>query len=225
MTSTPGWDPIWEKIFKELEWGKYPSEHVVRFVARNFYKAPDRSKVRLFDLGCGTGTSSLFMAREGFEVHGIDGSETAIQRVNNSFKAEGLRGTFKTGDFVALPWDDNMFDGAVENVALCCNPFSRCKMAVAEILRILKPGGLFQSCNFTNRSWGFESGVSVGKNEYSSFADGPLHERGFGLLMDRDQIDELYSGFDDVVVEKMSRTGCGQKHLIEWWLVECRKPA
>lgn len=32
------WDPIWEKVFKDNEWGKYPGENLIQFVARNFYK-------------------------------------------------------------------------------------------------------------------------------------------------------------------------------------------
>lgn len=28
---------LWENIHANQEWGKYPSEQVVRFVARNYY--------------------------------------------------------------------------------------------------------------------------------------------------------------------------------------------
>jgi hypothetical protein len=50
---TPGWDPVWEQIFSSREWGKYPPEHVVRFVDRNSYRVPDRKQVRLLEVGCG----------------------------------------------------------------------------------------------------------------------------------------------------------------------------
>jgi hypothetical protein len=43
------WDPVWERIFQSKEWGKYPPEHVIRFVARNFYLARDRNKIRLLE--------------------------------------------------------------------------------------------------------------------------------------------------------------------------------
>lgn len=52
---TPGWDPIWEEIYRKQEWGKYPPEYVIRFIARNFYHAADRRCVRLLDLGCDPG--------------------------------------------------------------------------------------------------------------------------------------------------------------------------
>jgi tRNA G46 methylase TrmB len=52
----------------QQEWGKYPPEHVIRFVARNFYRVPDRKYVHLLEVGCGPGANVWFMAREGFAV-------------------------------------------------------------------------------------------------------------------------------------------------------------
>ncbi|MEI9897627.1 MAG: hypothetical protein WDN28_28155 [Chthoniobacter sp.] len=65
MSTLPSWDPVWERLFREQEWGKYPPEHVIRFVARNFYKAPDRKQVRLLDLGGGTGALYLVYGEGG----------------------------------------------------------------------------------------------------------------------------------------------------------------
>ncbi len=62
------WDPVWEEIFRRKEWGKYPPEHVIRFVARNFYRVADRASIRLLEIGCGPGANIWFMTREGFTV-------------------------------------------------------------------------------------------------------------------------------------------------------------
>src|SRR3989338_11176865 len=94
------WDKTWEKVFSSKEWGKYPPEVLVRFVARNYYAAPDRSKIKILDLGCGTGAATWYMAREGFSVVGIDGSKTAIKIARRRFKAEKLKADFKNGDIV-----------------------------------------------------------------------------------------------------------------------------
>lgn len=50
-------DESWEKIHAQREWGKYPSEHVIRFVARNYYKN-DRKATKALDVGCGAGANT-----------------------------------------------------------------------------------------------------------------------------------------------------------------------
>lgn len=45
-------DQTWEEIHKNQSWGKYPTEHVIRFIARNYY-SQERSKIKILDFGCG----------------------------------------------------------------------------------------------------------------------------------------------------------------------------
>jgi SAM-dependent methyltransferase len=223
MSNIPSWDPIWEKVFSEQEWGKYPPEHVIRFVARSFYKAPDRKQVKLLDLGSGTGACAWFMAREGFDVSSIEGSKTAVAQARERFSRENLAGDLRVGDFIELPWPDEHFDGVVENAALCCNRFDQCKRVVAEARRVLKPGGHFLSSNLSNETWGYGIGEEVERNTFRNISQGPLQNRGLALLMDRAQVDELYSPFKDVRVEKATWTMDSLQHCADWWIVESRK--
>lgn len=39
----------WEKIHSTQEWGRYPSETVIRFIARNYYKT-EREKIKILDV-------------------------------------------------------------------------------------------------------------------------------------------------------------------------------
>jgi ubiquinone/menaquinone biosynthesis C-methylase UbiE len=225
MSSAPkaGWDPTWEEIFRNQEWGKYPPEHVVRFVARNFYRVPDRKTVRLLDLGCGPGACIWYMAREGFSVAGIDGSETAIRQAAQRLKAEGLAADLQNGDYTDLPWPDGSFDGVIDNVTLYCNRFENCQRAVAEVKRVLKPRGVFLSCNFTDRTWGYGKGRKIEFDGFTDILEGPLHGKGFALFLSKQRVDELYQPFQEVKVERLSWTAEEMRHLIELWLVEARK--
>lgn len=184
-----GWDRVWEEIFRSREWGKYPPEHVVRFVARNFYDAPDRATVHLLEVGCGPGANIWFMVREGFSVSGIDGSPTAIAQAQQRLGNEGLSADLRVGDYTTLPWENNSFDGVVENVSLCCNPWAAINLALGEIRRVLKPGAPFLSSFFTDRTWGYGLGAEVKPDGFLSISEGPLADGGFCLFLNRKWLD------------------------------------
>ena len=58
------WDATWEEVFRQQEWGKYPGEDLIRFVARNFYNVEKRSDIKILEVGCGPGANLWFIARE-----------------------------------------------------------------------------------------------------------------------------------------------------------------
>jgi SAM-dependent methyltransferase len=218
------WGPVWEEIFQRKEWGKYPPEHVIRFVARNFYRAVDRSKIRLLEIGCGPGANVWCMACEGFTVSGIDGSSTAIQKAHLRLTNEHLTADLRIGDFAQLPWPDDSFDGVVENVSLCTNPWSSIQRALREVHRVLKPGAPFLSSFFTERTWGYGLGEMVEPDSFTNIPEGPLAGTGFCLFLKRDRIPGLFRDFSDVNVERISQTLDGEQHIIEQFVITCRKP-
>ncbi len=124
-------DQRWEEIHAERELGRYPKEEFVRWVAHNYYQASDRSAVRFLDLGCGSGASTWFLAREGFTVTALDGSLSAIKRV----------GTGVVADAVNLPFKDNCFDVVVDILCISHNTINDINTIVEEVARVLKPGG------------------------------------------------------------------------------------
>jgi SAM-dependent methyltransferase len=222
----PGsWDPAWETIFKSRAWGTYPSEHVVRFVARHFGAVPDRAAVTLLDLGTGAGGAcAWYMAREGFSVAAIEASPTGMDLARQRFAAERVSVDARLGDIITLPWSDATFDGVVDNACLCCNAFANCRRIVPEVFRVLKPGGRFLSANFTDRCSGYGRGREVEPGGFTSrTGSGPLAGDYFTLFMGRAQVDELYGIFDEVVVDLSSFTSGGGSDRVELWLVTCSK--
>jgi len=225
MTVRQSWDSEWERIFRGREWGKYPAEHVVRFVARRFYASPDRSKVRLLDLGCGAGgASTWFFAREGFSVSAIDGSETAVAKARHRLKDETLVADIRCADAIDLPWDDGVFDAVIDNACLCNNTFENSVLIVEEVHRVLKPGGWLHSVNFTDRCSDYGQGPAVEPGGFASRSgDGPLSGAYFTRFAGRAQVDALYRPFAEVVVDTESRTEQGGRHFVESWIATCRK--
>jgi SAM-dependent methyltransferase len=216
-------DPIWEETFQTEEWGKYPPEHVIRFVARNFYACPDRQAIRLLDAGCGPGGSTWYMAREGFRVAGIDGSSTAIERANTRLRTEGLSAELQVGDYVVLPWPDEFFDGVIDNFSFYSNLCADWQLAVDEVFRVLRSGGLFLTCSFTPNCWGYGIGRTVEPGTFTDIPEGPLYSRGLAHFISEGELRHLLRRFRRIDVECESRTMCGQQRLVDMWIATAVK--
>lgn len=217
------WDPKWEEIFSSRSWGKYPPEELVRWVARNFYQIPERGTVKILDLGCGIGTCSWFLAREGFTVCGIDGSSAAIRLVREWFDSEGHQGEFKVGDFIELPWPDEYFDGVIDIAALTCNTFTASRHILSEVRRVLKPGGRFFSMTFKDGCWGDGTGQAIEPHTFKEISEGPMLGMGVNRYSPESEVRELYDLFDDLHLEYSLRSVEDMKHVVSHWVVTCRK--
>src|SRR5262249_55757028 len=78
--NTISFDPRWEHWHAAKARGRWPNEHFVRFVMKNYGAVPERSKVTFLDLGCGGCGNVRFLSEEGFNVVGVDASANALAR-------------------------------------------------------------------------------------------------------------------------------------------------
>jgi hypothetical protein len=97
---------------------------------------------RLLDVAAGSGTSALLAAREfGCEAVGVDYGAKAIGDAQLAAARAGLgsRARFVVGDAERLPFADGSFDAVLCECSL--STFADKPRAVAEIRRVLRPGG------------------------------------------------------------------------------------
>ncbi|EAK2559862.1 class I SAM-dependent methyltransferase, partial [Campylobacter jejuni] len=149
------------------EWGKYPSENVIRFIARNFYNVQDRSKINILELGFGTGANLWFCAKEGFSVSGIEWSKTGLERFKARMKDENLNDKIKQielGDYIDKldSFKDDSFDAWMDNYSLAYNDFDKTKKIIDKAMKKLKKGGKFLSVTPSLDNDGFEKDESLG---------------------------------------------------------------
>lgn len=138
------WDNTWEEVFSNNEWGKYPAESLIRFIARNFYKVNKRESIKILEVGCGPGANLWYMNREGFTVYGIDGSETAIKKAEKRLKEDIWDGkgnySLQVGDIISLPFEDNFFDAVIDCEVTYANKYDEAKRMFAEMHRVVRGG-------------------------------------------------------------------------------------
>lgn len=112
--------------------------------APSFVPYLDRYRVTtLLDLGCGTGGDSLFLARRGIHVSGMDYSRAALQRAQAKTQAASLDVAFRHGDMAQpLPFADATFGAVMSNVALHSFGDQPIHQIVREMRRVVHPAGL-----------------------------------------------------------------------------------
>jgi len=216
---TRSWDPSWEKVFSSRDWGKYPPEDLIRFTARNFYRAPLRKMIRFLDAGSGTGACSWYLAREGFSVYGVDGSPTAIRKCIQRFREEKLEGFFLQCDLVELPFQSETFDAVVDVCSLSQNVYGQIKRIVREIRRVLKPGGKFFSMLFKDGCWGENTGTEIERGTFNEIPEGPFKDLGVTHFTRENEIPEIFRGFSVVSYEILTHSYESRTRAIEYWII------
>jgi ubiquinone/menaquinone biosynthesis C-methylase UbiE len=95
---------------------------------------------RVLDAACGTGLDTLFLARQGRAMTGIDASPGMIAQLREKAAREGLRIEARVGDAADLSaWPDASFDGILSAFA-GLNTVDLDAFA-AGAARLLRPGG------------------------------------------------------------------------------------
>lgn len=120
--------PVWDT-------GITPPE-LVEFVA-------SRSPGRALDLGCGTGTNVIYLAKHGWQAIGIDFAWSAIRYARRKVHQAGVKADLRVGDVTRLHGIDGSFDlildiGCFHNLPDAGRPAYR-----THIEHLLAPSGTY----------------------------------------------------------------------------------
>jgi SAM-dependent methyltransferase len=122
-TSRPRWDD-----------GAIPSQ--VAQLASN--QGRTRSAI---DLGCGTGTHSIYLAQQGFAVIGVDISPTAVRQAQEKASRAGVKPESVVHDVTHLDFLPGPFDIALDVGCLHGLGASGQQRYGLELTRLMQPGG------------------------------------------------------------------------------------
>jgi len=107
--------------------------------ARLVKHAGVRAGQEVLDVGCGTGVVAVTAARVGARVRGLDLTPELLERARENARIANVEIEFREGDVEALPFRDAAFDVVLSQFGHMFAP--RPEIALAEMLRVLKPGG------------------------------------------------------------------------------------
>jgi SAM-dependent methyltransferase len=93
----------------------------------------------VLDVACGTGVVAVTAARLGARVTGLDLTAELLERARENAALAKVSIDFHEGDVEKLPFDDSEFDVVLSQYGHMFAP--RPDVAIAEMLRVLRPGG------------------------------------------------------------------------------------
>lgn len=218
---------IWENIFKNNEWGKYPPVSLIKFIAKNYYKSPNRKGIKILEIGSGTGANIWYMAREGFTVYGIEGSKTACDNALKRLSVEGLDdlvGEIVVGDYARYldSFPDGYFDAIIDCESLYCNSFDKSKLVINTAFNKLKSGGRMLSITFADGTFGLH-GNEVGYHAVLPI-NGPMTDKGFTRYTTKEDIERLYKLKNNQItsIERLE-LHLNNNEIIKEWIIELKK--
>lgn len=95
----------------------------------------------VLECGCGSAEVSAFLARQGYRCTLLDAAPAALQVARRRFARSGLTANYVEGNVYRLPFADNSFD-IVTSFGLL-EHFADVDRVIAEMTRVIRPGGLF----------------------------------------------------------------------------------
>lgn len=113
----------------------------------------------VLDVGCGVGYGPIYLARTfGCRVVGVDLYASMVERARERVRREGMgdRVEVRQGDMMDLPFEEGQFDVVMAESVIAFAPDKT--RALAEFVRVLKPGGMV---GFTEVTWARAPGPAL----------------------------------------------------------------
>ena len=111
------------------------------FVASLVPKFKKEGVKKIFDIGFGVGRHTILFAKEGFDVYGIDTSESGLEYANKWARKEKITVRLELGEMSNLPFESDFFDLIIAWNVLYHGILDSIRKSIEEIRRCLKQDG------------------------------------------------------------------------------------
>lgn len=134
------WNEIYQKGARNYKYYNIHEPHEAMPRLSRLFKQAGIKVV--LDLGCGAGRNLLYLAKQGFELYGIDLAHDGIALLSRQLDNQSLRAQLIVGDiYQPLPYPADFFDAIVSVQVIQHGRENQIRKMIKEMIRVLKPGG------------------------------------------------------------------------------------
>jgi len=201
----------------------YPNDHVVRFLMTNRELLERHHPARFLDIGLGAGRHTKLAAELGFRACGIDISFVGLQHARERLLTAELRASLSQASMLALPFMDCSFAAVLSYGVFNYGTANEMKQAIAEVCRILVPGGRAFVVLRTTDDYRFGKGVRLGHNTFELSITETNEFHSTQHFVAADEIPVYFANFARVSFEKADTTFGNRTGLNSDWLITAEK--
>jgi ubiquinone/menaquinone biosynthesis C-methylase UbiE len=214
---TSGTEPFSREWSEAIENYRYRIEPFIHSIAQ-FTR--HRGK-RVLEVGVGAGTDHLQWARAGADLYGVDLTDAGVEATRRRLEIYGLSSRLRRVDAESLPFEDGFFDVVYSWGVI--HHSQHPERIIAEIRRVLKPGGtfigmLYQRPSLTTLRVWLKHALLKGR-PWRSFKDVlSSHVESTGTkAYTKAELRALFADFDDAEITPLLTVG--DTHRLPKWLV------
>ena len=205
---------FWETSFRDKQemWGYEPADSAIETL--QFFKQHGLNKILI--PGFGYGRNARIFTDNGFEVTGIEISETAIDIATKHF-GDSIK--VYHGSVSSMPFDKEIYDGIFSYALIhLLSTEERIKL-IEDCYRQLRPGGYMVFVSISKMDFRYGQGKETSNDTFETWPGVTLY------FYDSDSIKSEFGnyGLMDAEVINEPVTDLGDKPTQRFWYIICKK--
>ncbi len=196
--------PTWDELFRQgiaIEGVAEEVAIMARLLMLEFGETP--AKIKIWDVGCGTGRHTVYLARLGFDIYASDNSPKALETTQAALAVEHLKATVAAADMEDLPFKDVAFHAIILWNVVQHADSAKIMRVITNLKSAILPKGLFLLSVKSTKAEEVGKGQRVEDNTYvlmEGIEKGVPHH-----YFTKDELDRLFAPFQVVHLVEMQQ--------------------
>ena len=170
----------------------------------------------ILDLGCGTGRDVIALAKDNFNVYGLDISKQAAKRTQQWLAEKNLSANIRIGNMhQSLPYANNAFDGVISIKAMHHATVADIKKLISELERTMRQGGILMvevpKKDPEQQAKGLHKEIEPGTLVFSEGTEKGIPHHTF---KDKKELETLFHNFETLDIYIADQTNTTSPHFV-----------